>query len=357
MSFYAGMLKYKSTQSIYDLHKKSKEFLNTNGNGWRPPITNFLQYKYKIEPITITINDSATQPCVNLILTEDDTDSEDAEMIVSLPKIEMEPNEELTNVWLPFKRKHNFNFNSETSAFILMRYYVAVIKCYKFQGMPPIKFQHRFSKWISENILSFIYDGNFYPGLGAILRIVESLKESGQEKLLANPMIPLKTGSKETIQNSNDFTQIQQQVDKIKEHEKESVPGFFSQLFSTEKNKFNDEQRKKAIIFWSTLIAALFVFILVTIIAIILKYRKKKTKPIPVRKVTKIPSFSHLSDNEEPPVKWYNKMFSSCIRKKSDSDEEIELGPDSPSIMSKGRNNNFNVSSNNSGKSKFPMVH
>lgn len=167
---------------MFNLYERCKELLDTNGNGWSEPITDFSSFAIKIDPLDIkkqTTDDEPMKACVNLALNQNDDDNEE-DMLVPLPKIETEDNEELSTIWLPLKRKHIFNINSKTSAFILFRYFVMVTQCYNYQGTNQSIFNRKLKLWIVENVLPYLDDENWYPAFGAVLRILETVKEPNE---------------------------------------------------------------------------------------------------------------------------------------------------------------------------------
>lgn len=167
--------------NVYNLYEKCKVLLDTNGNGWSDPINDFSKFSFKIEPLIVSKHDKGDEDdemkaCVNLMLNQDDNDN-DEDMLVALPKMEAEENEELATIWLPLKRKHIFNLNSKTSAFILFRYFVAVSKCYNYQGVSQVAFNHKLRQWIIDKVLPYLDDKRLYPAFGAVLRILETVKQ------------------------------------------------------------------------------------------------------------------------------------------------------------------------------------
>lgn len=144
--------------------------------------------QYKIPPINIRAKGMESEtngvfkdPCGNLLLTSDDdynSDYSDRKLVVSLPRIEAMDNDSIISVWLPFKDKRNFILNSKSSAFVLTRYYVAVLRCYRFRNIKFNPFNRRFKKLLDEKVLPLIHSDEFYPGFGAILRVLETLQGS-----------------------------------------------------------------------------------------------------------------------------------------------------------------------------------
>lgn len=212
--------------NVYNLYEKCKVLLDTNGNGWSDPINDFSKFSFKIEPLIVSKHDKGDEDdemkaCVNLMLNQDDNDN-DEDMLVALPKMDTEENEELATIWLPLKRKHIFNLNSKTSAFILFRYFVAVSKCYNYQGVSQVAFNHKLRQWIIDKVLPYLDDERLYPAFGAVLRILETVKQ---------PQEPDYRGSKRkhkspqsAISSSNDVSE-------------EASSGILDRLFSTHQKK------------------------------------------------------------------------------------------------------------------------
>lgn len=320
-SYYAGEITYKTTKYLYELFDYCKKILNTNGIGWRPPINNFKNFTNKIQPIQMdeeknedVIDENEQTPCVNLILLGDDINDLEEDMLIALPKIELDENGELISIWLPFKRKHNFNVEAKSSAFILMRYFVSVTKCYRFEGNSQEIFNQNFEKWLKENISPFLHKKNFYPAFGAVLRILETVKNHKTTK----------AGKSEEI--ADEFIELEQEVDKIAVTSEE--PTFFEKLIhpisklkekeESSTNLSKEEQEEKNNIIKITVLLILIVTIVIIIIAAFIKMKRKR----------KLSSTS-LSSSQKS-----NKSREKINAKINEKDEEIALSERSSAIMS-----------------------
>lgn len=178
-SFYAGNVSLSTVQRISNLYERCKELLDTNGNGWSEPITDFSQFSIKILPVSITSDENeAMKSCASLVTNNDD------EIMVPLPIIETDDDSDDDDefsavIKFPFKKDQSlFSINSKRSAFVLFRYYILVSQCFTYQGIDQSAFNRRFKMWINENVLSYLDDDEFYPAFGAVLRIFESIKDS-----------------------------------------------------------------------------------------------------------------------------------------------------------------------------------
>uniref|UniRef100_A0A1A9W7Y0 Uncharacterized protein n=1 Tax=Glossina brevipalpis TaxID=37001 RepID=A0A1A9W7Y0_9MUSC len=187
-SFYAGQVSLETAENVLQMHKQCKQFLNVNGNGWKSPMKNVLKElkKVHIEPLHMgeQTESDETSFCLRLNINSEQTEFEQGKMIVPLPKLEPEDrNDFLGNIWLPFKRKRSFDLRAENSAYIVVKFYETVTKCYQCEHVNQDCFNEKFRTWILENIQVHLNDEQFYPGLGAILRISENLKDCKRDNL------------------------------------------------------------------------------------------------------------------------------------------------------------------------------
>jgi hypothetical protein len=183
MVFYAGNVTYQTVVSVQELLNYCETLLNTKGLGWAPPVADLSGYKLSILTLSINLETEAEStgkpPCVDLSLLDEDDDDE---MLVKLPKIE---SDDSGTVWLPFKRKHAFSLTSQVSSFVLMRYFVKVSECYAFQGVEQTKFNLDLLNWLNENVPGYLASNEFYPALGGVLRIFETIESGAGQKVLS----------------------------------------------------------------------------------------------------------------------------------------------------------------------------
>lgn len=189
-SFYAGQISLSTANQVLLLHEECKKFLNTNGNGWKSPLQNMFSQleRVHIEPLHIPETDDGAfqEPsfCMQLHMNTEENQPDNDKMIVQLPKVEAENIKGyLGNIWLPFRRKRTFDLKLESSNYIVAKFYETVTKCYRFENIDQQYFNEKFKTWLMENINVHLSDEEFYPGLGAVLRIAEFLKRNQQQVL------------------------------------------------------------------------------------------------------------------------------------------------------------------------------
>lgn len=335
-SFYAGMLTYNSTISVNSLHKHCKDVLNTMGNGWRQS-KDFFQINYKIEPINPLSKESIIpptgrdNPCEKLLLAsdEDDTFRFETDLIVSLPQIETDDNDDMLNIRLPFKRKQNFNFNSKASAFVLLKYYVTVSQCYEFRKLASARFDMRFSKLVKEKFLPFIQREQFYPGFGAILRISESLNHRAivSRNIVDDPDDAFKQlKSNRTDNNSDDFVS-DARTDNYKTRQNEST--FFEQVIhfiSSGADNANANESKKIEILFFILVATVLSLAFSILCCCIIIRSRQKTKKSPSQE-------SHREEKKGCFASCFNRFKNNKKGVEKSTVSESNIGPRSSSIL------------------------
>lgn len=199
LSFYAGTVDYTNARAVLQTHDGLKRALNTMGTGWRTPrAERFRAQSICVRALNVSVairdrNDGAAStdpdrlPCAGLLLSAHDR-QESNRMLVALPRFEMSAPESaaagpqrLELLWLPFqgRRRRTYEATSRASAFVLLRYYVDVMRCYAFKRLPARKFERRFADWLADRVLPLTRDVDasvpFYPALGGILRVAQTL--------------------------------------------------------------------------------------------------------------------------------------------------------------------------------------
>uniref|UniRef100_A0A1B0FB12 Uncharacterized protein n=1 Tax=Glossina morsitans morsitans TaxID=37546 RepID=A0A1B0FB12_GLOMM len=244
-SFYAGQVSLETVENVLQMLKQCKQFLNVNGNGWKSPMKDVLKElkAVHIEPLHIDEQAKNGDPsfCLRLDMNTEPSESEEGDMIVALPKLEPEDrNDLLGNIRLPFKHKRSFDLRAESSAYIVVKFYETITKCYQCKHVNQDCFNAKFRTWIVENIQVHLSDEQFYPGLGAILRISENLKVGKRDNLYGDNL----------VDKDVDYAEVKQK--RNKESHKLYKPIFFDDetrefLDNLTKSKLLNENTKKLI--------------------------------------------------------------------------------------------------------------
>ncbi|CAG9808247.1 unnamed protein product [Chironomus riparius] len=328
-SFYAGNVTYSVAQNVFDLFDRCKELLDTNGNSWSEAITDFSQFNVKIIPLMIpkTSDDEAMKACSNLVTNQNDDDNEE-DMLVPLPKIETEDNDDLSTIRLPLKRKHTFNINSKKSAFILLRYFVSVTQCFKYQGINQSLFNKKLNLWITDNVLPYLDDDQLYPAFGAILRILETIKSSDETIYQGTSQKNSKRHKQQLVESKN----------------------FFDYTKNINSDEFSFDDRNRDFNWWQNAVLASIGIVILALLLIYMiiriccnrkkirevEYKKnsnKKTLKDKIRNVLK--NSTHMPEHDEfyeykkvrnkKGIKFENEKKSSPLRKFRKDKEKVNL--------------------------------
>lgn len=245
--------------------------------------------KYKIQPINIQTkgvesetSDIFKDPCGNLLLASDGdytSDYTDRELIVSLPRIEPAGDDDnIISIWLPFKDQRNFILNSQSSAFVLTRYYVDVLKCYQFRNAISNPFNRRFQKLLHEKVIPLIHKEEFYPGFGAILRVWETLK--GNSVVVRSTKYDIDSNAWDETSNLVDETDSSSQVKDVNQSDETQTvneTNFLLKMVDSIRNfekEWNEKQKTKYI---CLAIVVTVIGLLVIVLCMFISRERRKT--------------------------------------------------------------------------------
>ncbi|XP_024889050.1 uncharacterized protein LOC112465642 [Temnothorax curvispinosus] len=177
-SYYAGNIKYRNARMLFELFDELKVFLQTNGASWSKPSQDLPNIR--IPPIIIT--PPKTSFACNGLITYSACYGNEAtanEVTIPLPFLdnEAEPN----SIALPFKTDSLQSLYSEKSAFALVKYYIASVKCITSRSSTKTrlrKFNKDFYTWLQQSVRRHLDDEKWYPAFGGVLRVLATLRES-----------------------------------------------------------------------------------------------------------------------------------------------------------------------------------
>nr|XP_034188036.1 uncharacterized protein LOC117607903 isoform X2 [Osmia lignaria] len=206
-SYYAGNIKYRNARKLFELHEQLKLFLRSNGAGWLKPSREIRHAKIPSIVITpprtsVACHGIITYPASSIThnkrelkrfafakkkkrfskhkLHKDESVRNEESIIVPLPFLDddVEPN----SIALPFKSQSLQSLYNERSAFVLVKYYVASVKCIvsKSSSKTELKsFNQELYSWLQQSVQRHLDDDKWYPAFGGVLRVISTLEESG----------------------------------------------------------------------------------------------------------------------------------------------------------------------------------
>ncbi|KAH8289181.1 hypothetical protein KR054_001351 [Drosophila jambulina] len=192
VSFYAGRVTLNTVQHLMNIQRECHSVLRTNGMGWRmPDIMNITERLrgMKIKPVKLGIVEGrATEDGSNICDELDQSfilqkSSEHSQMLLPLPNLEpVDANGHLTNIYLPFRENRVYSLRSPRSAVELKRFLGTIKACHSYMAISPARYNHKLLIWLQEFLPQHLADDQFYPGLGGILQIQESLLKETKDK-------------------------------------------------------------------------------------------------------------------------------------------------------------------------------
>lgn len=327
-SYYAGFLDYEDITNVLKIQTYYQNF--SIEIGWQNMIPNFSKYEQQIKPYNFSLSKEdfilPNNACEELIIDKKEAkrSNDDGKIIIPLPKLEKnEVNPIDVKIWLPFKdNSENIDLTLKPSRYNLANYYILAIDCQKSLNINNKLFQNKLSNWLSNNVYPLLKEPTFYPGLANVLRIKQSLKQIkiGQT---ANNDNEEDDDYDHIADQSEQFKRIQDQI----KQQTQNKSGFFHNLFFQSED--TRTQHKFIVI---GICLAFIIFISVVFIAGFIKREKRK-----LRNGNSHESMSLSNDNGKQKKRAWFRMLNCCEKKSTD--EEIEIGPESPSVVHKNRVN------------------
>ncbi|XP_014604104.1 PREDICTED: uncharacterized protein LOC106786821 [Polistes canadensis] len=217
-SYYAGNIKYHNARKLFELYDELKDFLHTNGFGWSKPRPEIKPTKMSL---IITTPSESSVACNGLITFPirgvnnnrhlqkrharrkikrfvsrirlrrflhagyNDVSNIDESAIVPIPFLddETEPN----SIAVPFKSNSLQSLYSARSAFVLVKYYMASVKCIVSRSKTKAALDHfnsNFFSWLQQSVKERLNDEKWYPAFGGVSRIIFTLEKTDSEAIM-----------------------------------------------------------------------------------------------------------------------------------------------------------------------------
>lgn len=182
-SYYSGFICFESVEKLYSLFNELKTFLKTNGIGWNNPTGGYNNYRnIPVTPYAFPEIANQSRSCENVIYYDGLQNSHgDPDIIIPMPYFDSQLGP--TAIAVPFKRYSLRNVESKGAAYILVKYYVAAIRCLKYKGknQETIQvFQRQLKRFLRKEVIPRLNDDKFYAAFGGIHRLMLNLKDCGQ---------------------------------------------------------------------------------------------------------------------------------------------------------------------------------
>ncbi|XP_065168981.1 uncharacterized protein [Atheta coriaria] len=192
-AYYAGNIQYASIIRLYQLYDELKNFLRTNGDGWAKPWRNAGRH-IQAKSISVQSPSPTSDPCKGIIYYKhtptmssvrkaEHTETKSCGMDVPLPFFDSKTHP--AAIAVPFRTFGLRNLESRVSAYILVKYFVAVSKCMAARNTNDEdvhKFNANIFSFIVSKVMPHLGDEKFYAAFGGVLRILQTVTETTKAK-------------------------------------------------------------------------------------------------------------------------------------------------------------------------------
>lgn len=210
-AYYAGNLEYANVVKLYQLFDEIKGFLRTDGAGWSKPLATVGKHIHA-QPIDLSAASrdvSSVDPCSGLIYIKRigkhgkqgmrkradvinaaaSSSKEPVTCGLDIPMPFFDSKSHPSALAVPFKSFTLRNLESRSSAYILVKYYVAAAKCHVSKHSDARSVEHfntNLFSFIMRKVMPHLCDEKFYAAFGGVLRIAETIKQSTESNVIGN---------------------------------------------------------------------------------------------------------------------------------------------------------------------------
>lgn len=185
-AYYAGNADYATVDQLHRMLSKWKWYLSTDGSTWSQEC-DMRKIPTKVTPLDASLQnpDSA---CDELYVASpglsNQSDSFGSQTFVTessriaIPYFDnnMKP----SAIALPFRQRNLYSLIDPQAAYILVKYYLSSVSCLSRNPKDVQVFQNYFHMWIVSKVVPHLHDQeHWYPALGAVMRVVETIKQKG----------------------------------------------------------------------------------------------------------------------------------------------------------------------------------
>ncbi|KAF5271310.1 hypothetical protein FQA39_LY08108 [Lamprigera yunnana] len=173
-SYYAGYINFASMEKLYKLFEELRSYLRTDATGWAMPVR-LAGGTLNIEPLTLPSGDADPKSCELLVMPVK-LGSECANEI-PLPFTNHKNNP--VSIAVPFKTTPMVGIETKAAAYILVKYYLASIKCLTSRNANRTEinmFNSDLLFWMRGYVIPLLDKNKFYSAFGGVLRLVETLR-------------------------------------------------------------------------------------------------------------------------------------------------------------------------------------
>ncbi|KAK9888099.1 hypothetical protein WA026_000374 [Henosepilachna vigintioctopunctata] len=185
MSYYAGIINWKSMHKLDRYYNKVKDMLKTEGQGWASPrLQKWGAFEARRLPMQKPSCKKHDTPCSDLRIythTESCDDSKtcgkDITLAVPIPFFDCKTKPYAVAV--PFRTNPLFDVIASKSSYVIVRYFLMSHKCLACKCDNNIcrkSFKNNLYTWLTEEVVPRLNDDKTYAAFGAVIRVIRTLE-------------------------------------------------------------------------------------------------------------------------------------------------------------------------------------
>lgn len=185
-AYYAGNVDYITVAEVHRMLNRWKWYLSTDGGTWSQEC-DMRKIPTKVAVLDLSLRDPVAA-CEELYiaapLTPNETVNVGSQAFISeSPRVAIpyfDNNLAPNAIALPFKKRNLYSLKDPKAAYILVKYYTLSMRCLSRNSNDVMAFNHYFHQWIMSKVVPHLHDQeHWYPALGAIMRVIETIKQKG----------------------------------------------------------------------------------------------------------------------------------------------------------------------------------
>ncbi|KAJ0175254.1 hypothetical protein K1T71_009395 [Dendrolimus kikuchii] len=170
-AFYGGSISSEKALKLHRFYKEVKNYLGTDGVGWRDPDPNLLHsIEINVAPRRVSNTRRTSDPCENLAFFEKSSTG------LSVPVPHVNWDDRSCTMFIPLKNESLISLTSPKTSDALFRYYDTAKNCMKTSSHDQNHFDEKFQDWLSKDVIPHLNDDNLYLAFGSILTLVNKTR-------------------------------------------------------------------------------------------------------------------------------------------------------------------------------------
>lgn len=194
-SYYAGNIDHSTISRLYDLLAEMKSRLRTDGGRWSRPV-DMSKFSVKVTALHLPMENSELACKAIFVVPAESCQPGSSRIAIPYLDYDVKPGA----VALPLKSRNLYSLKTPASSHIIVRFYMLARQCLADMSPKDTEiFNKQFNQWLSSKVIPHLYEDNWYPGFGSVMRIVETINETETTHLYKSPFVSNDTSLEKSL--------------------------------------------------------------------------------------------------------------------------------------------------------------